>query len=402
MYFRFLALNSAREVIRGTIYARNRADAEREISKNGLEIQLLQVITEGRKRRSKNFLSSIFKRRNKLSSRSKQQFFQEMAILLRSGITIEHSLQIVINGRSQASSDCKIFANLLRNVQSGHALSDAMGILQPNFSYSEISVIRAGEQVGRVGDVMLQLAQSAKSVESIKNKLQLAMVYPSVVFAVTIFVIIMLNVMVLPQFKEVFLVQLGGELPNLTRLMINFCENFVKWTFFGSIVLFLWRFFRKPKNSYGGLFYRLPVIKKVVNDYSLYLFSSILKMLLLCGVNFQQGLLVAKNVVLTDKLRKQVDYAIGDIHYGNSVAHALSGMFSRLAVGLISAGEQSGKLQETFDELAGMYQKSLVSRITVLSTLIEPLLIIFMALFVGLAVTSIFLPLLNLVNGVKL
>lgn len=402
MYFRFLALNSAREVIRGTIYARNRADAEREISKNGLEIQLLQVITEGRKRRSKNFLSSIFKRRNKLSSRSKQQFFQEMAILLRSGITIEHSLQIVINGRSQASSDCKIFANLLRNVQSGHALSDAMGILQPNFSYSEISVIRAGEQVGRVGDVMLQLAQSAKSVESIKNKLQLAMVYPSVVFAVTIFVMIMLNVMVLPQFKEVFLVQLGGELPNLTRLMINFCENFVKWTFFGSIVLFLWRFFRKPKNSYGGLFYRLPVIKKVVNDYSLYLFSSILKMLLLCGVNFQQGLLVAKNVVLTEKLRKQVDYAIGDIHYGNSVAHALSGMFSRLAVGLISAGEQSGKLQETFDELAGMYQKSLVSRITVLSTLIEPLLIIFMALFVGLAVTSIFLPLLNLVNGVKL
>ena len=402
MYFRFLALNSAREVIRGTIYARNRADAEREISKNGLEIQLLQVITEGRKRRSKNFLSSIFKRRNKLSSRSKQQFFQEMAILLRSGITIEHSLQIVINGRSQASSDCKIFANLLRNVQSGHALSDAMGILQPNFSYSEISVIRAGEQVGRVGDVMLQLAQSAKSVESIKNKLQLAMVYPGVVFAVTIFVMIMLNVMVLPQFKEVFLVQLGGELPNLTRLMINFCENFVKWAFFGSIILFLWRFFRKPKNSYGGLFYRLPVIKKVVNDYSLYLFSSILKMLLLCGVNFQQGLLVAKNVVLTEKLRKQVDYAIGDIHYGNSVAHALSGMFSRLAVGLISAGEQSGKLQETFDELAGMYQKSLVSRITVLSTLIEPLLIIFMALFVGLAVTSIFLPLLNLVNGVKL
>lgn len=410
MFFRFLALNSAREVVRGTIHARDKSEAENEIANKGLQLQLLQEISE-----KKDVISPWWKRIrsirlvHRLPSKSKCQIFQEMSILLRSDITVEQALQIVISGYDQMSLEYAVLQSLLRNVQSGRSLSDAMSMAQQNFSYSEINSVRAAEQVGRLGEVMEQLTTASKNIESAKNKFCLAMIYPGIVLLVTIFVMMILNMIVIPQFEEIFFAQSSGELPILTRCVISFCENIGGWTcwLFGAILCLI--FFQKVLALYGKninleeyFLWRLPVIKRLITDYSLYLFSSIFKMLLSCDLSLQQSISAARNVVLTDKLKKQIDKAIDDVRCGNSISNALSAILSKLSVGIISAGERSGKLEESFDEVSEIYYKSLMSRLTILSSIIEPLLIIFVAVFVGIAIVAIFLPLMNLVNEVKM
>lgn len=406
MHFRFLALTNEHEVVRGTIHAHDRAEAQREIIRNGLNLQLIQEITDNRAirvSRWKKFASA------RLSSKSKQQFFQELSILMRSGVTLEHALQIIANGRDKTSKEYTIFTNLLRNIRAGRSLSDAMNASYKNFSYAEVNIVRAAEQVGQLGEVMDQLAGFAKNIESVKKKIHLAMIYPSIVLLVMMFIFIIMNGLVFPQFEEIFFAQPVGTLPVLTCFVMFFCKNIGKWLCW-MIFLILGGVFcsaiflsdEKKQKLREICLSRIPWINKLVNDYSLYLFSSVLKMLLSCRVDLQQAIYFAKNVVLTKKLGDSVDRAIGDVRYGNTLAHALSGILSRIAVGLVSAGEQSGKLQESFEAITNIYYDALITRLAVLATMIEPILVIFVAIIVGVAVAAIFLPLINMMNGISM
>ncbi len=409
MNFRFLALNSSHEVVRGTIYASSRAEAEYKIANDGLELQLLQEISDYPRVKNswwKKVCSFFCQRR--ITSKFKQQFFQEMYILLNSGVNVEQALQIVGNGHPRSSKEYNICIQLLYSIRSGRSLSDAMGTLLPNFSYMEINVVRAAEQIGGLEESMKQLTEAAQNIDKIKNKCYLAMIYPCIVLVVTMFVVMILSMVVIPQFQELFLSQQNYELPFLTRVVMNICAVIRQCGGVSVLSLFAlilgWKIFSLKKRSLfwqEKLLFRVPIIGKIVNDYSLYLFTSILSMLLFYGITLQKGIEIARNVVSNPKLRKRISDALNSIHYGDSISHSLSFVFSKLSTGIIAAGEQSGKLAEAFNEIAKNYHQSLVSRLMVLTSLIKPILIIFIAILVGVVVIAIFLPMMDLMQGLR-
>ncbi|MDR2435754.1 MAG: type II secretion system F family protein [Puniceicoccales bacterium] len=326
-----------------------------------------------------------------------------MHTLLDAGISVEQAISIVANGCEKNSLEYSVFGGLLSKICTGRSLSEAMASFRDKFSYAEINVIRAAERVGQPQRAVEHLCDFSKTMSSIRRKIISAMVYPCIVLTVALCVLSILSMVVIPQFQALFFDQMHcGELPMLTRVVVAMCEFFREHIFLLLILLFGIFFCLKflPKSQKSAIFCKLPIISSLVREYNLYLFTGALSMLLLCNVQLQESLSIARNVTFGGDLSRRLSRAVERINHGEPLSSSMAGILSNFAIGLILAGEHTGSLGASLAEVANLYRDNLTAKLATIVAAIEPLLIVALAVIVGTAIIALLLPMADVMQKI--
>ncbi|MDR1433349.1 MAG: type II secretion system F family protein [Puniceicoccales bacterium] len=414
MRFRFLAENIGGEVVRGEVDAGSKVAAEKELERNGLKIQLLQFCDgDGGSRKSAmgKFLE-IFRGGARATAEWKCVFFEQLSMLLAAGLPIERCLATLAAG-SENSKSAAITGLLKEKIFAGMALSEAMGCCGSVFSATEVKTVSAAEGIGRPSVALQELAAFGKKMSTARKKVKAALVYPAIVLTVACLALAMLMIVVVPKFEEIFASQSAGgqRLPLLTRRIIGACEFFGAH-FAGLSVLLValvvaLKICLSRRTFRAGVFAflrKLPIFGKLLLTMDVSNFFRTIGMLMSFGVPMQDALEVAVGVVNGGAFKRFLGKVLERIAHGESLSSGFAGskLLAATAIGLIFAGERSGNLAKSFAKIAEIYDGKVESALTLLTTLIEPAIIVLLAIAVGTIVVAMFLPMVSMMQSIKI
>ncbi len=328
---------------------------------------------------------------------------RQMATLIQAGIPLEEVLGTVA-GQSDKSSVNSILLSVRSKVLEGYTLADAMAEYPRVFSNLYRSTVSAGESAGFLDVVMDKLADYTESSQAARQKIQMAMIYPTMLFLMAVGVVALLMVFVVPDVVKVFSTQ-GQGLPWITRALIATSDFIVNRGWLIIVALFAVAFGVKTLLSKPSIelnwhrqLLNLPLIGRLSRGTNTAQFASTLSILTASGVPLVEALKIAGEVLANQWLRQRVSYATQQVQEGASLNRALSegGYFPPMMLHMIASGEQSGQLDQMLERIASAQQRDLESLIGVMLGILEPLMLLLMGVCVFAIVVAILLPIVNL------
>ena len=347
----------------------------------------------------------LFKPR--VTSKDVMIFTRQFSTLIDAGLPLVQSLKVLSD-----QTDNTTFKAALRDingsVQSGGTLSDSMRKFPAMFDELYCNLIAAGEAAGILDSILTRLAEYIEKSERLKRKVKGAMVYPAVILFVATCVIAVIMVWVIPVFQEVF-AGMGRELPPLTRAVIGFSEflsNNIVWILLGLIALgfAVGRLIRTGPGRWfvDTLALKLPVFGDMMRKMAVAKFSRTLATMLQAGVPIIGSL----DIVASTAGNKVIEEAIIEsrmaIAEGRSLTDPFleSGVFPSMVTQMIAVGEESGALDTMLTKVADFYDEEVDSAVEAVTALMEPLLIIFLGVSIGILVVAMYLPIFSMGEGI--
>ncbi len=328
---------------------------------------------------------------------------RQMSTLVQAGIPLEEALGTVAK-QSEKSRVKNIMMAVRSKVLEGFNLADSLGEFPNAFSNLYRSTVAAGESAGHLDAVLDKLADYTESSHAARQKIQTAMIYPSLLFFMAIGVVSLLMVFVVPDVVKVFDTQ-GAQLPVVTRALMA-CSDFMVnkgLLLVIGIVLFIMGIrvlLRRPnfKLAWDRRKLHLPLIGKLTRSSNTAQFASTLSILTASGVPLVEALKIAGQVLSNTWLRHQVADATQQVQEGTSLNQALSkgGYFPPMMLHMIASGEQSGELDQMLERTSNSQQRDLESLIGVMLGILEPVMLMFMGVCVFVIVLAILMPIINL------
>lgn len=398
--FRYEALDSEGKTARGVIEADGLRQARTRMRELGLMVVKVDAVTQD----SINTGSGQrWRLRRGISSAQLSMVTRQLATLLEAGLPLEQSLNALIE-QSEDESVRHILAGVRSELLSGNTLAQAMGQYQSVFPDIYRALIKAGEASGELDHVMMRLADYTESRQVLRQKVILAFVYPAIVTLVAIVVVMGLLVYVVPQVVSVFQ-QSHQTLPLLTRLMIGLSSLLqATWLYLLIAVIgagFAVRTLLKREEiryQWHRRLLRLPLLGRLVRGINTARMASTLAILAGSGVPLLVSLQAAAGVVTNLPMRRALDDASKKVREGVTLSRALavSGLFPPILVHLISSGESSGKLDAMLDRAATQQEQEISNYTSVLTSLMEPVLILVMGAVVLTIVLAILMPIIDM------
>lgn len=342
------------------------------------------------------YLSTLFKRvkPGELSVATRQ-----LSILLGAGVTLVSALEALI---SQTSNPVlkKTMAQVKESVNEGNSLASSLAQHPKVFSQIYINMVRAGEASGSLDLVLDRLAEYSEQQHILRSRFNAALAYPIFMFFVSSGVLFFLLTFIVPNITKIFS-DMHQTLPLPTILLIggsNFLKSF--WWLILAVLagaLILGRQFKKtPKGKYiwDDIKIRSPFFGIINQKIAMARFGRTLGSLLQSGVPLLSALEIVRNIVNNALIAEVIDKAMVEIEAGSSLAAPLaqSRWFPPITVQMIMVGEQSGELEKMLDKVGDIYEKDVESQIMAMTSILEPVMILVMALVVGFIVFSILLP----------
>ena len=328
---------------------------------------------------------------------------RQLHTLLRAGVPLLRALQ----GLQTSSSDAGLRAllrDLLKSLDEGFELSQAMARRGDVFDAVYVSMVRVGESTGGLADIFLSLHEHLEFQRFMREQIASALRYPKFVIAAMVIAMIVINIMVIPAFAKVF-ANLNTELPLMTRILLGTSKAFVQgWPLMlvSALALLagvkLWL-----RNPAGRLIWdrvklRLPVAGKVVLKGALARACRSLALALRSGVPVLPGLALAADVVDNAHLAKALSGMRGSIERGESVLIAANRahIFTPVVLQMVAVGEETGKLDEMLEEIGQVYQREVEYELKTMSQQIEPILILVLGAMVLVLALGVFMPMWDL------
>ncbi len=333
---------------------------------------------------------------------------RQLSTLLGAGITLVSALEALI---TQAPNPLlkKIMAQIKESVNEGNSLAFSLSQHPKVFSQIYINMVRAGEASGSLDLVLDRLAEYAEHQQALRGRVQAALAYPIFMFFIGTLVLLFLVAVVVPQITKVFS-DMHQTLPQPTVILISVSE-FLKtfwWLLLAGLVaaIILVKQFRKtPRGSYiwDEIKIRVPMFGSISLRLAIARFGRTLGNLLDSGVPLLTALQIVRNIVNNVLIADVIDKTMDEIQAGKSLAAPLSRStwFPPMAIQMISVGEQSGALEKMLNKIADIYEREAESRITVMTSMLEPIMILVMALVVGFMLVSILLPIFEMNQLIK-
>jgi type IV pilus assembly protein PilC len=301
-------------------------------------------------------------------------------------------------------------------VQGGSTFSESMGQHPRIFNRLYVSMVKAGEIGGVLELVLQRLAEFQEKAQKIKNKIKSAMTYPVVVMIIALVILFFLMTTIVPKFQQIFNDMLGGaQLPGLTRWVMDL-SSFVQSMWFPpnlyitlAIILAIgagwWALNNtdKGRNGFDRFKLRMPIFGDIVRKGAIARFSRTLGTLVTSGVPILQALNITKetagNVVLADAISKVHDA----VKEGESIVAPLeaSGVFPPMVISMVDVGEETGQLPDMLLKVAEVYDDEVDNAVESLTSLLEPIMIVFLAVVVGTIVIALFLPLIEIIKKMQ-
>lgn len=421
--FSYKARRRSGEVVQGTLDALDRAAALVAIDRLGLFPVSVDATKgssapksdkpTGEKRSLSALLPSSMQSRIKRKRKPKLQelatFTQQLANLLQAGMP----LTVALNSMSHLESKGipkSVSLELRQEVMEGRSLSDAMSKQPLIFSELYVNMVKAGEQSGALVDVLRRMANHFERYAEVQGKVKSALIYPLLVCLVGFGLMLFFIYFMLPQFTKMFR-GFNVELPLPTRILIGVGEAFTSYwvivliAFLIGLVIMFDRFRRSAEGSQklDRMKLRLPVVGKVISLNYYGQFARTLATLLENGVPVLTALKITEQVMSNAVIKEAISKTRDAVTDGKTLAQPLaaSRVFPQLMVDLVKIGEETGDVPAALKNVADTYDSELSIALRVMMTLIEPVLIIFMAMGVGFLLLSVLLPMFKLINNIS-
>lgn len=337
--------------------------------------------------------------------RDLMNFCRQFATMLSAGIPVLAGLEILSEQTESYMLKQGIRATAKR-VEQGNSLTEALRQEKKLFPPFFMGMVEAGEAGGILDQTMQRLAFHFQKKYDLEQKIKTATVYPKLVFFIILGVVAFLLAFVIPAFAETFN-DMGAELPLLTRLLIIIGKGLrTYWHFVvlggtAGFLVFL-GILKTEKGTYyrDRLRLRLPLFGHLYYKMMVAQFCRTFSTMLSSGVDILKALDLAKNVINNSVFNERIDEIKDSIIKGGGVAETLAaaGFFPLLIVGMVNVGEQAGRLEEMLARAADLYESEVSYVVERFDSLIEPALILFLALLVGGIMLSVFLPLFSIFN----
>lgn len=328
---------------------------------------------------------------------------RQMATLLRAGIPMIDSLSALID-QTENPKLARIMTEVRRAVNEGSSLAGAMAEHPDVFSKLYTNMIRAGETSGKLDVVCARLAVFTEKEVELKSKVMGALLYPIIMMVLAFGIVLMLLVFLVPKMAELF-DMLDTQIPPMTRAMLTLSRILTGWWWailLGmGLVVFLVRHYIKTDaglEKWDALKLKLPVFGKLTRMISVARFSRTLGTLLNSGVPVLSAMGIVKNIITNSVLNKVIDEARDAIKEGESISAPLkrSGQFPPMVTYMIAIGEKSGHLEEMLNNVADAYETEVETKIAALTSLLTPIIIVFMGVVVAVLALSFLQPIMEM------
>jgi general secretion pathway protein F len=404
--FEYQALNTSGRTVKGVLDG----DAERQVraalrDKGLIPLKVQVIHTESTGTGAKPTFSL---RRRGISSSELSLITRQFATLIRAGLTIEECMNALIE-QTESSATRAVLAAVRGRVMEGQSLARSLAAYPRTFPDIYRALIDAGEQTGRLGEVLERLAEYTENREALQQKVMLAFIYPAVVIVASVVVVSVLMVSVVPQVTRVF-VNTGQTLPFATRVLIAIADAFRASGLFILLGLIgagvgarLALKERHVRERWHRFLLTVPLVGRLVRGVNAARFASTLGILTGSGIPLLNALQYAVQVVNNLPMRGAVEEALRQVREGGSLSRALARtkLFPPMVVHLIQSGESSGKLDAMLMRAGEVQAKELENWVRALTALLEPVLILVMGLIVLFIVLAILLPIFDMNQLIK-
>lgn len=344
----------------------------------------------------------------RINSTQKAVFAKHLSVMLKAGITLSESLEIIIDSSSGKLK--RIAKQILLSVELGKNLSGALGQYPKIFSGVFISAVKIGEKSGTLHANLESLAEQLEKERQMRSKVANALLYPVVVLFAALILGLVIAFVVLPKIVPLFQ-GLKVSLPLSTRVLIWLSEVIKNYGIIIFIVILVFLFFSiwfcRQKFSHPithWIILRAPFIKNLSININLTFFCQTLGMLLKSGLSIDEALKITGDSTNNYYYKKSLKIIYDEIERGIPLATVLSkydSLYPKMLVRMILVGEKSGKLEESLFYLADFYEKEVDAQTKTFSSSIEPLLLIVIGLVVGFLALSIITPIYSITSGIK-
>src|SRR5437588_8466906 len=345
----------------------------------------------------------------KVKSKVLTTFTRQLATLVDAGLPLLRGLR-VLEKQEKNPTRRNIIGELALSMEGGSTFSEALAQHPKVFNRLYVNMVKAGELGGVLEVVLARLSEFMEKAQKIKGKVIAAMFYPVAVMVVATAILIILMVKVVPSFKQVFEGMLeGAQLPAFTRLVLGISEaikdHILVTTGCIAVFVIIFVFFVKTKfgrHVWDKFKLKMPVVGPVVSKVAIARFTRTLGTLISSGVPILQALTIVKETAGNVIISNAVNAVHDSVKEGETITAPLeaSGVFPPMVVSMVDVGEQTGALPEMLLKIADNYDEEVDNAVAAMTSLLEPIMIVFLAVVVGSIVIAMFLPLIDLMNRV--
>ena len=393
--FSYRARKLSGEVVTGTIAADTERGALDLLSRQKLFPLSVAEVSEEAKGRSLGLTGGG----RRIKGVELAAFYRQLADLQRAGVPLMRALTVLKRQTANARL-AAVITQLSEDVSRGSDLTTAMSRFPKVFAPLVVSMVRAGEQGGFLEDVLLRVAVFSEKAVELRGRVLSAMAYPMLLVCVGTVAVVLLVTVLVPRFEPMF-DQLGAQLPLPTRALLWFSAvlSQIWWALLGILVfavVALVRYFKTPSGrlTLDKAKLRIPAVGAVFKGLAISRFTRTLGTLLASGVPILQALRIARDAANNAVFGGEVDRAAAGVKEGQGLGHQLGhhGAFDPIVVDMIAVGEETGNLDQVLVDIADSYEHRVDRAVTTLVTLLEPILLLFVAGLVGFIVLAMLLP----------
>ena len=421
--YNYVALDSRGQESAGAIDAESQSDAVSQLRQAGFFPK--SITEEGKGPKTKAAKSSVagksvarkeininipFLQRKTIKPRVLMIFTRQLATLIDAGLPLLRGLTVL--SKQEPDLVLKgVITSIAESVQGGGTFSESLGGHPRIFNKLYVNMVKAGELGGVLEVVLMRLAEFQEKAQKIKNKVVAAMFYPVIVLVIAIVIMGFLLVFIVPKFEAIFADMLGGKpLPGLTQFVIatsNIVKNNVL-IIIGAIVglAFVYKFAAKtPKGSafIDAFMLRAPIFGDLTRKSAISRFTRTLGTLVTSGVPILQALNITRETAGNAVIAEAITRVHDSVKEGESIVTPLeaSNVFPPMVISMIDVGEETGQLPEMLLKIAEVYDDEVDNAVTGLTSLLEPVMIVFLAVVVGTIVIALFMPLISIISGMQ-
>jgi type II secretory pathway component PulF len=411
--FTYKALQADGRAAEGQIEAGGRQEAFRQMEEKGLRpITLAEKSGAGPEKNNAAPAAKAGRftfQSTKVTPRMLENFTRLLSSLLAAGVPLSRALVILCKESSNPTAAAK-WKQIYDSVIDGVTLADSMATMPETFPRVYVAMVSAGETGGFLDLVLAQIADFQAREKDLKSKVTAALLYPAILFVLACGVLIVLMTFFIPRFQKMF-EGFGGQLPLLTRIIVYISHLVRSYGLFvavgAAIVIYLFRNWvasEQGRRSWEGVVLRVPVLGPLLSQFAMARFCRMLGTLLNAGVPLVQSLNVARKSIGNQILVDAVSNSIERVKEGAQLGASLSdcrNLFPSSVLEMISVAEESGKLDQELVRIAGVTESDLDRNLKTSVAFLEPMMLFFIAAFVGTIFIGMLLPIFSMQEYIK-
>jgi type IV pilus assembly protein PilC len=379
--------------------------ASREVAINQLRRQGVQVSSVRQK--GKEIELNIPGFSGGVKDKDMVTFTRQFATMIDAGLPLVQCLEI-LGGQTENKTFAKVINKVRMDVEGGSTFADALKKHPRVFTELYVNMVAAGEAGGILDTILDRLAGYIEKSMALKKKVKSAMTYPAVIVVVAVLVVSVLMIFVIPSFAKMF-TEFGGTLPAMTRIVINISNWIARFwiIIFGAIILLtiaVRRFYRtnRGRDMIDAALLKIPLIGTLIRKVAVAKFTRTLGTLISSGVPILEGMDIVARTAGNRVVEKAILRTRSGISEGKTIAEPLqqTKVFPPMVVQMINVGEASGALDSMLSKIADFYEEEVDTTVAALSSMLEPLLMVFLGVVIGFLVVAMYMPVFKLASTI--